>query len=294
MRVVILGSGGMLGHKLWQVFAPRFDTYVTVRKSHEAYKHYSIFDPARWRAGADVWQFDTVVQILEELSPDVVINAIGIVKQLPEADDPIVSITINSLFPHRLAALCREIGARLIHISTDCVFSGHKGLYTEDDEPDATDLYGRSKLLGEVQSTGCLTVRTSIIGRELGTHLGLVEWLLGSQGQKVKGYVNAIFSGLTTQALAQVLADVVADYPGLSGLYHVSANPISKYDLLQLLRAAYKLDVEIEPCEEYHCNRSLDSSKFRAITGFVPPPWDEMVAGLVNDKTEYDVGRKER
>ncbi|MCL0096232.1 SDR family oxidoreductase [Thermodesulfovibrionales bacterium] len=291
MRVVILGGGGMLGHKLWQVFAPRFDTYVTARKSHEAYKRYNIFDPARWRAGVSVWQFDTVVQILEELNPDVVVNAIGIVKQLPEADDPIASLTINSLFPHRLAAICQEVGARLIHISTDCVFSGRKGMYTEDDEPDATDLYGRSKLLGEVQSDGCLTVRTSIIGRELQTTNGLVEWFLSSQGGRVRGYNRAIYSGFTTLAMSEIIANVIEHRPELSGLCHVSSEPINKYDLLCLLRDAYGLQVEIEPYPEVCIDRSLDSSRFRAAANFTPPTWSNMIKAMAEDSTPYDEWR---
>lgn len=294
MRVVILGGNGMLGHKIWQVFEPDFDTYILARKPYTMYQDYNIFNSDRWLAGVDALHYERMVKVLKELNPNVVINCIGIVKQLPEAEDPILSISTNALFPHRLANLCKDIGSRLIHISTDCVFSGRTGKYKEDDVPDPIDPYGRSKLLGEVYGENCLTIRTSIIGRELGTHLGLVQWFLSSQGQRVQGYVNAIFSGLTTEALARILVNIVANYPNLSGLYHISSEPISKYDLLQRLRDAYKLDVEVEPYKDYYCDRSLDSSRFRALTGFVPPSWDEMVTELVNDKTKYDVWRKQR
>lgn len=294
MRVLILGGNGMLGHKTWQVFEPNFDTYVLARKPYTMYQNYNIFKSDRWLEGVDAFHYEMIAELLKELNPNIVINCIGIVKQLPEAQDPISSISVNSLLPHRLVKLCKEIGSRLIHISTDCVFSGHTGMYKEDDIPDPIDLYGRSKLLGEVYDENCLTIRTSIIGRELGTHLGLVEWLLSSQGQSVKGYVNAIYSGFTTEALAQILANIITNYPYLSGLFHISSEPIRKFDLLNRLCNAYKLDIVVEPYNDYYCDRSLDSSRFRALTGFVPPSWDEMVAGLVNDKTTYDVRQRKK
>jgi dTDP-4-dehydrorhamnose reductase len=291
MRVLILGGGGMLGHKLWQVFRDKFDSWVTVRSSYEQYAHYGFFNSERMIGGVDALNFDTVIRAFAIAQPDVVVNAIGIIKQLPMAKDPITSLTINSLFPHRLADLCRATGARLIHMSTDCVFSGQKGMYTEDDVADATDLYGRSKLLGEVSEAHCLTIRTSIIGRELNSRNGLVEWFLGCRGQKVKGYVNAIFSGFPTLTFAHILADIITKHKDLSGIYHVSSEPINKYELLCLLKDVYQVDVEIEPFADFHCDRSLDSSRFRAATGFAPPSWPEMVQAMALDQTPYNEWR---
>lgn len=294
MKVLILGVGGMLGHKLWQVFQHQFDTWGTVRSSYAAYARYDLFKPTRIINGVDAFNFDSVIHAFALAQPDVVVNAIGIVKQLAETKDPVVSLTINSLFPHRLADLCRAEGVRLIHISTDCVFSGHKGMYKESDVADATDLYGLTKLLGEVSGPGCLTIRTSIIGRELNTRHGLLEWFLGSAGRKIKGYTNAIFSGFPTIILARILADVITKYKDLAGIYHVSSEPINKYKLLCLFRDAYRVPVEIEPFSDFHCDRSLDSSRFRATTGFSPAPWTEMVQVMASDPTPYEDWRRDQ
>ena len=280
MRVLILGGSGMLGHKLYQVLSTRCDTYATTREPFNAYASYGIFNPDHLLSGVDVVQFDTVVRAMARVQPNVVVNCVGIVKQLAAAKDPIISIMINSLFPHRAADLCAAIGARFIHISTDCVFSGRKGNYTEHDIPDPDDLYGRSKLLGEMNREGCLTIRTSMIGRELKRQTGLLEWFLGQDGLTVKGYTNAIFSGFTTQTLSTIIADVIVEHPQLCGLYHVSAEPISKYDLLVRLRDAFALNVVIEPYQAVKVDRSLDSARFREVTGFVSPDWDAMINDL--------------
>lgn len=293
MRVLILGVSGMLGHKLWQSYEGRFDTWGTVRSDPARYDGYDLFDRDRLLGGVDAFRFDTMVRALSVVQPDVVVNCIGIIKQLPVAKDPIPSLTLNALFPHRLAGLCQAVGARLIHISTDCVFSGQKGLYTEEDPADAGDLYGRSKLLGEVDGAGCLTLRTSVIGRELASQNGLVEWFLSNRGGTVRGYTHAIYSGFSTLTLAQIIATVIEHQPELSGLYHVSSEPISKYELLCLLRDAYRLPIEVEPYAEVRVDRSLDSSLFRSETGFAPPAWPAMVQAMAADPTPYEDWRKE-
>lgn len=292
MSVLILGGTGMLGHKLWQVCQERFDTWVTVRSNYSRYARLGLFHPDHTLEGVDVFDFDSVIRALATVRPDVVINCIGIVKQLPAARNPVISLTVNSLFPHRLAILCQAAGARLIHISTDCVFSGRKGMYTEDDAPDAEDLYGRSKLLGEVNDPGCLTLRTSIIGRELSSTNGLVEWFLSNRGGHVQGYTNAIYTGFPTLILAQIIADVIERRPNLSALYHVSSEPISKYELLCLLRDAYQVSIQIEPFPDVRVDRSLDSSRFRAVTGFAPLSWPDMVQAMVTDPTPYEEWRQ--
>lgn len=291
MRVLIFGGSGMLGHKLSQLFRERFDTWATVRGHGAAYARYGIFERERTLGAIDAADFDTVVRAVASVRPDVVVNAIGIVKQLPEARDPILSLTINSLFPHRLASLCQAAGTRLIHVSTDCVFSGRKGGYVESDISDAEDLYGRTKFLGEVTGPGCLTIRTSIVGRELNSSNGLVEWLLGNRGRRVNGFTEAIFSGLTTNRLAHTLADIVANHSDLSGLYHVSSQPISKYDLLRLICDAYGAQIEIDPVPGPRCDRSLDSSTLRRAAGIVPASWPEMIQEMAEDPTPYDSWR---
>jgi len=278
----------MLGHKLWQTFARRFDAVVTFRGKPESYAGIGLFDPARAIGGLAADDADSWASRLADLRPDVVVNCIGVVKQDSAAKDPITSITVNSLFPHKIARACREIGARFIHVSTDCVFSGRRGNYSEDDVPDAEDLYGRTKLLGEVIEPGCLTIRTSMIGRELSGAHGLIEWFLSQENASVRGFRRAVFSGFTTLALAQVLADIIEQQSGLSGLYHVAAEPISKFDLLSLVRDVYGVKVEIEPDETFLCDRSLNSTRFREATGFVAPAWPEMIQAMHEDQTPYE------
>lgn len=291
-RILILGAAGMLGHKLYQTYQKRYETWGTVRTGYGHYADYGIYDKDHLIGGVDAINFDTVMQALATVQPDVVINCIGIVKQLPIAKDPIVSLTINSLFPHRLGTLCQASGTRLFHIGTDCVFNGHGHMYTEDDPSDAEDLYGRSKYLGEVALPGTMTLRTSIIGRELNSALGLVEWFLTNKGGKVRGFREAQYTGFTTQAMAQIIADLIDHHPELSGLYQVSSDVIDKYELLLLLRDAYKLDIEIEPDNTVRIDRSLDSSRFREATGFTPPSWQSMIQTMVDDPTPYDEWRQ--
>ena len=292
MRVLILGGSGMLGHKLWQNFSRRFDAFVTFRQPGSAYAWTGLFDPSRSVGGVSATDFDGVTRAFAVARPDAVVNCIGIVKQDAAAKDPLTSIAVNALFPHRLAALARAAGARLIHLSTDCVFSGRAGNYSESDAPDAADLYGRTKLLGEVEGPGALTLRTSMIGRELSGAHGLVEWFLSQRGGRVRGFRRAVFSGFTTQALADVLADIVEHRPELQGVWNVAAEPINKLDLLTLVRDSYGLDIEIEPDENFVCDRSLDAARFREAAHFAPPTWPEMVERMRRDSTPYEEIRR--
>jgi len=292
MRVLILGAAGMLGHKLWQIFQERFDTWATVRSGYSQYTHCDLFGSERLIDGVDVFDFDTVVQVFAKVRPQIVVNCIGVVKQLPAANNPITGLAINSLFPHRLVSLCQAAGTRLIHISTDCVFSGNKGMYTEDDVSDAEDFYGRTKFLGDVDDEGCLTLRTSLIGRELYSSHGLVEWFLSNQDGKVCGFRRAIFSGFTTLVMSRIIADIVENHPSLSGIYHVSSDPISKFDLLCLIRDAFGMEVEVEPDSDMQLDRSLDSSRFQSATGFVAVPWPKMIQEMADDPTLYEQWRK--
>jgi dTDP-4-dehydrorhamnose reductase len=281
-RVLVLGATGMLGNAVLRYFATRGVHAVggTVRSPGSALRL-----PEQLRelliSGVDVESFDSIAKAFAAFQPEVVINCIGLIKQLSDVEDPLIALPINSLLPHRLARLCAVAGARLIHISTDCVFSGRKGNYLETDPSDAEDLYGRSKYLGEVDYPNAITLRTSIIGHELGTAHGLVEWFLAQQ-QGVKGYTKAVFSGLPTVELARVIHDFVMPDEALHGVYHVSVDAIDKCSLLRLVADAYGKDVTITPDAAVTIDRSLDSSRFRAATGYVAPRWPELVAAMRN------------
>jgi dTDP-4-dehydrorhamnose reductase len=286
----------MLGHKAFQVLSQRFETFVTILDPQGLWKDYPVYqnvDRGRTLGGVNAMDFDTVVRAVEQVRPAVAINCIGIIKQIKEAKDPLVSIALNALFPHQLAELCVSMGTRLIHVSTDCVFSGRKGNYTEVDVADADDLYGRTKFLGEVDRPGCLTIRTSIFGRDFAKSSALLEWFLSQRGGKVKGYKNAMYTGFPTQVLARIMGDIIADYPSLSGLYQVASQPISKYELLVKISDAMRLDIEIEPYDDPPCDRSLSAARFVAATGYHIPAWDEMIAKLVADPTPYDEWRQQ-
>lgn len=282
----------MLGHKVWQRFRDRVDAWVTVRDRRTA--GHPLFAGGRVITGVRADEFETVQRAWDEARPTAVVNCVGIVKQLKEASDPVTSITVNALFPHRVAALARERGARMIQISTDCVFSGARGGYTESDLPDARDLYGRTKLLGEVTAAPGLTLRTSIIGREMYATTGLVEWFLSHRCGEVTGYTQARFSGLTTDALAGIVGALVERQPSLSGLYNVASEPISKYDLLTRLNEAYRAGVRISASDEVRIDRSLDGGAFAHATGIAVPGWQEMIAALAADPTPYEAWRSNR
>lgn len=281
-KVLIFGASGMLGSSMMRVFAekPDFEVTGTVR-SPSSRNFENRVDPARIVDSIDVEDISTVRDVINRIVPDVVVNCVGLVKQLPNAEDPVDAITLNALFPHYLARFCSDIDARLIHISTDCVFTGLKGDYHEDDIPDAKDFYGRSKLLGEVSYGNAITLRTSIIGHELSRKNGLLEWFL-AQNAPIKGFKKAIFSGFPTGELARVVRDVVIPNSRLSGLHHVSTEAINKFDLLTIIANEYGRDILIKPSDSVKIDRSLNSQKFRDLTGYQPPNWEKLVANMKN------------
>ena len=288
MKVLIFGGRGMLGHKLVQSLASKFDVNYTLSGTFESVERFGIFNRAGTVENVDARDRGSFRDAVESSRPDVVINAVGVIKQVQGSSDVENTLTINSLFPHRLAAVCTEFGSRLITISTDCVFSGARGMYSENDIPDALDLYGQSKHWGEVSSDNCLTLRTSIIGRELNSQHGLLEWFYSQRGKPAQGYSRAIFSGFPTIVFADIIIDIVERFPKLCGVFHVSSNPISKFDLLNKINRQFGLGVQLEPASDFVIDRSLDSSNFRRLTGIVPPSWDEMVVRMGEDATPYD------
>lgn len=231
---------------------------------------------------------DLLHHTLAGIRSDFIVNCVGIIKQRPQASDAGASIAINALLPHQLAAWARIWGGRVIHFSTDCVFSGVRGSYTEKDPSDAQDLYGRSKFLGEVAAENALVLRTSMIGREITEHRSLLEWFLAQKGCRVHGHRRVIYSGITTNHLADLVTAIIRDYPELFGLFQVASTPISKYELLCLLRDAYSADIAIEPDDREISDRSMCGDKLQRAIGYMAPSWPDLVQQLAADHTPYE------
>lgn len=281
MKILILGASGMLGSSLFRYFSRLngFDSYGTIRSGHIP-SCYTDIEKSKLIIGVDIENSDSLINLMEKIRPDLVINCVGLIKQLESVEDPLKAIPINSLYPHRLASLCGLVNSRLIHISTDCVFSGEVGAYAEDDLPDAKDLYGRTKYLGEVVNReNAITLRTSIIGHELNSNRSLVNWFLSQDGL-VHGFRRAIYSGLPTVELARVIEKFVIPNIHLNGLFHVASDPISKYELLKIIRDIYSKKNEIIPDDQLKIDRSLNARKFQNATGYIPPSWEELVINM--------------
>lgn len=290
-RILILGATGMLGHAVFKVLRQHngAEVFATLRNQQDK-KYFAPDTHEQLIANIDVLNQDALVDVFSRTKPDVVINCVGLIKQLAQSNDPLAALPVNSLLPHRLAHLCRLSNARLIHISTDCVFSGSKGGYTECDLSDAADLYGKSKYIGEVHDLPhVITLRTSIIGHELNSNYALINWFLTQSGA-VKGYTNAVFSGLPTNELARIILDFVIPHPELSGLYHVSAAAIDKYQLLNLVAEVYGKTITITPDNTLHLDRSLDSTRFRDATGYTPPAWPDLIKQMHEFHSEPQIG----
>lgn len=288
MRILIFGGSGMLGHRLWLNLSQNHETWVTVRKDLSQIPDIPEFPRRYILPYVDALLNEGIQNAINSVHPDLVVNCIGLVKQLPLAKESLPSITLNALLPHRLALICREGGIRMIQFSTDCVFSGKKGRYIESDLSDAEDLYGRTKFLGEVAYPHTVTLRTSIIGRELKTRHGLIEWFL-AQKETIRGYKRAIYTGFTTDEFSRIILKHILPRTDLSGVYHVSSDPISKYDLLTMVNKAFKRELTILPDEEFVCDRSLDSARFREVTGYKAPAWPEMIDELKRNSSLYDL-----
>lgn len=279
-KILVLGASGMLGNAVMRYLAaqPKYSVTGSVR-SHRAAGLLPASLVGTIEVGTDMESPDALVQLITRTRPAVIINCVGLVKQLDESKDPLAAIPINAILPHRLARLADLVGARLIHFSTDCVFSGFRGMYTEADLADANDLYGLTKLLGEVDYPNAITLRTSIIGHELGGSRSLLNWFLSQEGE-TKGYRNAVFSGLPTVEIARIISEYVIPNESLHGVYHVSSDPIDKYTLLNLFAREYEKEITIISDDRLVIDRSLDSSRFRTATGYASLPWPELVAQM--------------
>jgi dTDP-4-dehydrorhamnose reductase len=287
MKILVLGGSGMLGHKLVQRLSRAHEVKYTLRGEFERLKQFGILPREDAFESVDAMDFDAVNDTISACGPDVVINAIGVVKQVAESNNVVRALTVNSIFPNKLAQLSHGAGFRLITMSTDCVFSGSRGNYSEHDIPDALDLYGQSKHWGEVEQQNCVTIRTSIIGRELGGTHGLFEWFVSQEGKAVNGYSRAIFSGFPTLVIADIILDIIDKHRELCGVYHISSDPISKFDLLTKINERFELDIDIKDAPEVTLDRSLDSTKFRNATGFLPPTWDQMIDVMASEDRQY-------
>ena len=280
MRLLILGGSGMLGHQLWRRLHAQHDTWVTLRRPVADFAAHNLFDEAKAIQFDDITDDTALERALGQAKPEAVINCVGIIKQRDEASDEALTLRVNAEFPHRLAKRCGEAGARLIHFSTDCIFAGTKGNYTESDPSDAADLYGQSKHQGEVADAHSVTLRTSVIGHELGTNLALLDWFLSQRFKAVNGYTKAIYSGFTTLEMSRIVDLIRTQHTDLSGVWHVASEPISKFGLLQLCREKLGWEGVIEPNDEFVCDRSLNADRFNQATGYTPPSWEAMISEL--------------
>jgi dTDP-4-dehydrorhamnose reductase len=280
LRLLILGGSGMLGHQLWRGLHARHETWVTLRRPVSDFSQHEIFDTEKSIQVDDITDDAALGQALGQAQPEAVINCVGLIKQHDEASDEALMRRVNAEFPHRLAKHCAGLGIRLIHFSTDCVFAGTKGNYTEVDTPDATDLYGQSKLHGEVADAQCVTLRTSVIGHELGTNLALLDWFISQQEKTVSGFKKAIYSGFSTVEMSRIVERILTQHSDLSGVWHVASKPISKFDLLQLCQEKFGWEGVIEPDDTFVCDRSLNADRFNAATGYSPPSWETMISEL--------------
>jgi dTDP-4-dehydrorhamnose reductase len=284
MKILILGASGLIGNTMYRVLSSdkSLQAFGTIREDSLRLRFANEFQ-VNLISGVDLLNYDALIHLLLKLNPDVIINCAGVTKHLPNSSDPLMALPINALMPHRVAALCRLTGARFIHVSTDCVFLGSRGNYRESDLPDARDVYGQSKALGEVVVGNSLTIRTSTLGHELSSAHGLLNWFL-NQKDVCRGYRNAVFSGLPTVVLAQVIRDFVLTNDSLRGLMHLSAQSINKFNLLQLIAKTYGKVIDIQPDDGFEIDRSLDGSLFSKATGFIAPEWPELIQIMFDNR----------
>ena len=281
MKILILGGTGMLGHRLWIELAKIHEVVATVRTSCNKIN-------LPYIAKVDALNFQSIEKAIFEYRPDIVINCIGIIKQIDDSKSHLTSIEINSLLPHKIAEICKKISSRMIHFGTDCVFDGKKGMYLDSDKSNADDLYGRCKFLGEIDyADHVFTIRTSIIGKGIYPNGSLIDWFLDQKGKTIKGFKNAIFSGFPAKTISEIIEKHIIPYPELSGTFNISSDPISKFDLLSLVKKLYQADIGIVPDEDFKVDRSLDSTRFRKLTNFTPSPWESMIGDLNIDNELY-------
>ena len=289
LTILVIGASGMLGHMLARMLSPHHLVIGTTSSKYDSKSPLArILSRENWIDQVDVRNLSAVEQAISANKPDVIINCVGLIKQKMGLENSVDAIAINSLFPHQLAAICHKSNIRLIHFSTDCVFQGTPGIKRISDIPNATDLYGLSKLLGEVNTWPCITLRTSIVGRQLLGSESLFEWAISQRDEVVNGYTNVIYAGLTTNRLSQIIRELIEFFPQLSGIYQVASLPISKFELISKLSNELNLNLRIEPETKFHCDRTLDGTEFTKLTNIHIPSWDEMLAEFAADQDFYN------
>ncbi len=292
MKILVLGASGMIGSAIFRVLSNEghYEVYGSIR-SKELKKFFKDDLNKRLVICSDILDQIQLVRLFSEIKPNVVINCIGLTKHHKEADDVLLAVSLNTILPHRLADLCEASSARLIHISTDCVFSGSRGNYLEEDDSDATDVYGKSKYLGEVvDKSHAITLRTSTIGHELHSSYGLLEWFLAQEGS-CTGFNKAFFSGLPNTAFAEIIRDYIIPSPELYGLYHVGAASISKYELLKLIAIQYNKSIDIIFDEKFAIDRSLNTGLFSHVTGYHAPSWPQLIKSMYKSQEVLNVSK---
>lgn len=283
LNIYILGASGMLGYSIFANLSEYkgFNVFGTVRNIKNKENYFSEFKN-KIIENIDISDLSSLDILFQKNKPDIVINCIGLIKQHSISKQYIQAIKVNALLPHELAHICDNYQAKLIHFSTDCVFDGKSGDYQQTDIPTATDLYGRTKYLGEVTYGKHLTLRTSIIGHELSSNVSLIDWFLNQKDQ-VNGYTKAIFSGFPTCYIAKLLAEKIIPNENLNGLYHLSSEAIDKYTLLSDIATIYHKDIIINPSEDLVIDRSLNSAPLRNEINFTPPSWNELIKYMYED-----------
>jgi dTDP-4-dehydrorhamnose reductase len=288
MRILILGVSGLIGHKIFQVLSEDFEVFGTLHKSKKDYGNLELFSSLNIIENINVAEFEILKGVLYAINPDVILNCVGITKRKIETYDLVDVLTINSLFPHQLANWAKINKKRVIHFSTDCVFNGRVGNYTETSLTTAEDVYGRTKALGEINYKHTLTIRSSFIGQELFDKTELLEWFLNQNGKQINGYTNTLYSGVSTIFMARIVKYLILKYPYVSGLYNLSPNkPISKYDLLCLAKKFFNINVEIIPTDKPIHLPTLDGSKLKSEINLTVPDWEEMMSELALNKSFY-------
>lgn len=289
MQILVLGASGMLGHQACRVLSGSNEVHAALRCADDiGIYQQTFFRNCILHDRFDALNNEQFTALISHLRPDVVLNCIGVVKQVTHTHDPVMLIRINALLPHLVARTCTEVGSKLIQVSTDCVFSGKSGHYTEGDLPDPVDMYGRTKLLGEVSHSPHLTIRTSVFGRQLNGKYGLLEWFLSHKDRQVQGYRQAYFSGLTTRALCEIIKKILDRAFDITGTYHVAGASISKFELLSLINDRLSLGSVVNPDDSLVCDRSLDSRHFLQATGIAIPSYDSMIGQLAGDNQNYE------
>jgi dTDP-4-dehydrorhamnose reductase len=288
MRLLILGASGLIGHKLLLKLSIDFDVYGILHKSKENYGSIKLFAGQKIIDKVDVSDFGSICGILEVINPDVILNCVGITLRKDEINDPFKAIKINALFPHQLANWAKANNKRVIHFSTDCVFNGSTGNYTENSLTTAENIYGRTKALGEINYDHTLTIRSSFIGQELFGKTELLDWFLQQDGKQIKGFTNTLYSGVSTNFMAYIVKTIILDFPKLSGLYQLATEkPISKYELLCIAKKAFEIGVEIIPDDKQVHKPTLNGSKLNDKIKIEVPSWEEMMNDIALNKEFY-------